>query len=79
MTFFEVWKSYRQRVLPPTAGSVQVLETKRAFYAGAVAFQSLMFKTLSPGPLPTDGDMAAMNRIANELIEFGRDEGMDER
>jgi hypothetical protein len=34
---FNQWKSYRQQVLPPTAGETQVIETRRAFYAGASA------------------------------------------
>ena len=38
----EGWNEYRQKVVPPKAGPVQVKETKRAFYAGAAA----MFYTL---------------------------------
>lgn len=41
------WDSYHSRVVPETAGPVQVLETKKAFYAGAIALLSLM-KTLDP-------------------------------
>ena len=35
MTIDERWEDYRKKVIPSDAGSIQVAETKRAFYAGA--------------------------------------------
>jgi hypothetical protein len=77
-TFFEEWKSYRQRVVPPTAGRVQVLETKRAFYAGAQAFLALTSKLMSDSDDMTPEDVQAISRIHAELSEFGLAGGIDE-
>lgn len=41
-TFFDAWKGYEQRVIPPDAGPTQREECRRAFYAGAAACFSLM-------------------------------------
>jgi hypothetical protein len=77
-TFFEEWKSYRQRVMPPTAGPVQILETKRAFYAGAQSFLALSSKLMSDGDAVNPDDIRAIARIHAELSEFGLAGGIDE-
>lgn len=62
-------------VIPPQAGSTQVEECHRAFYAGAaVLFESIM-RMLDPGEEPTEADMARMSAIDKELRDFGR--GLD--
>jgi hypothetical protein len=32
------WQSYRDQVIPPNAPEIQLLECRRAFYAGAAGF-----------------------------------------
>ena len=69
-SLFEEWKSYRQRVIPPTAPDVQVVESKRAFYAGAFCLFSLMTRTVSVGDEVSGADMRFMQGIHEEFTEF---------
>lgn len=75
MTFFEIWKSYRQRVLPPTAPEVQVIETRRAFYAGAWAILNHLSDLMSAGEDVTDEDLDFVQRFHDELKQFGASGG----
>lgn len=43
-TMREQWTSYAERVLPKPAGTNQVIETQRAFYAGAWAMYQLVLE-----------------------------------
>jgi hypothetical protein len=71
------WRSYREGVLPAEAPDVQVLETKRAFYAGAWALLQLMLN-LDEGTLDaTDQDLRVMDVIHQELQSFGAGGGLD--
>lgn len=38
----KAWRSYKANVLPSNAGPVQIEETQRAFYSGAVVVLSAM-------------------------------------
>lgn len=67
---FEEWKSYRQQVIPPTAPNVQVIESKRAFYAGANSLFRLLQRTVSVGDEVSGADMRAMENIDREFKEF---------
>jgi hypothetical protein len=69
---FEEWKSYRQRVIPPTAPEVQVIESKRAFYGGAFSLFALLQRIASPGDEVTEADMNAMSNLDTEFKEFYR-------
>ena len=69
-SLFEEWKSYRQQVIPPTAPDVQVVESKRAFYAGANCLFRLLQRTVSVGDEVTGADMRAMESIDREFKEF---------
>lgn len=42
-TFHEEWVKYWQVVVPDNAEAVQILETKKAFYAGAFSALSLIW------------------------------------
>jgi hypothetical protein len=70
MSVFEEWKSYRQRVIPPTAPDIQVIESKRAFYAGGYSLFMLMQKAVSSGEEITKDDLRLMERLAREYKEF---------
>lgn len=67
------WQSYATRVLPPQASNNQRIETRRAFYAGARAFFSGLMGALDPSPDATDGDVAAIGSMEQELQEFAKD------
>jgi hypothetical protein len=66
----EAWTSYRDAVLPRNAPSVQVIECRRAFYAGAQAFFSATMRHLEPGTEETDNDMTFMAGLDAELTDF---------
>jgi len=69
----EQWATYRERVVPPTAGQLQVQESRRAFYAGAEAFFRVCMRGLEPGTEPTEEDFGLMEALDAELREFARD------
>ena len=71
--FFQEWKAYRQQVLPAQITSVQEIETRRAFYAGAQALLSVQmkgFETESGSDEPTEADLAVMDGIKAEFDEY---------
>ena len=68
-----MWRSYAEQVIPPTAGTVQRMESRRAFYAGAQAFMGILLGLLEPGTEPTDKDLVLMDNLANELNQFSID------
>lgn len=65
------WLKYREIVVPKDAGSVQLRETRCAFYGGAQALFYSMLNSLDPGPMETEEDLALMADIAAELQAFG--------
>jgi hypothetical protein len=69
----EAWLSYVGEVLPPDAPPVQVVETRRAFYAGARALQAAVFGALSGGPDATAEDINVMQSLQGELEGFNAD------
>jgi hypothetical protein len=75
-TVAEQWASYRM-ILPADAGTVQISETKQAFYAGAQAVIGLLtdHATFSLGDDVTDADVDAFGAIVEELLAFGRSKG----
>lgn len=64
------WNDYRERVMPADASRAQFVETRRAFYAGVLAFHLGLMNELAPGDEPTDDDMIQMDMIQRELDEF---------
>lgn len=65
-----LWESYRKVVLPKEAHGTQIIETRRAFYAGAQALFHATLSKLEPGDEATDNDLAYMDDIDQELREF---------
>lgn len=61
------WSRYRDGVLPADAGQAQVFETKRAFYAGAMA--------LWGAALASPRDLETIAALRLELDAFGRSGG----
>lgn len=68
------WLSYEKSVIPPDAPEVQRVESRRAFYAGAMHLQAIMFRELGDDPMPTPADEAFMRAIVAELQAYARDE-----
>lgn len=64
------WVDYAIRVIPVDAPPVQVTETRRAFYAGAMAFLSIVMNQAEAGAEPTDNDLAMMDDLQAEFEEF---------
>ena len=61
---------YRKFVMEADAGPFQVLETRRAFFAGAQHLFGSIMGILDPGSEPTDADLARMDNIDRELRRF---------
>lgn len=63
------WRSYRAEVLPANAPTVQMVECRRAFYAGAQALRTAFLDT-SDDPRTEAAELLA---IEDELHQFLRD------
>jgi hypothetical protein len=57
-------------VLPALANEIQVVETRKAFYAGAIMLFRTLISSLSPGKEATDADIEVMRDIDNEIEVF---------
>lgn len=66
----KAWASYREQVVPAAAGSTQVQECQRAFYAGA---QAMLFLIVHE-PETTQGAYQ-IAEFAAELTAFARRQG----
>lgn len=71
-TMKALWESYRI-VLPANASPTQIIETRRAFYAGAGALLAAILASLTPGPEPQEADLAMMDSVHAELTQFAKD------
>lgn len=68
-----VWEGYRELVVPKQASAAQVVETQRAFFAGALAlYEYIMRHGLDAGDEITDGDLERMADVDRELRAFGK-------
>jgi len=71
------WESYLKYVMPDDASSVQIKETRQAFYSGAaVLFWTLMI-ALDEDHEPTDDDMRKMEDLQKEIDAFGQQLDLD--
>ena len=64
------WTNYRIAVIPKDAPSVQLSESRRAFYAGAWALYTLLMDSLEPGTDETPPDLSLMASLDREMREF---------
>jgi hypothetical protein len=65
MQFKEQWEDYK-KILPKSAGKVQVIETEQAFYSGAYTFYAIIMKN---SELPEGQAIKFMENLHNELKE----------
>jgi hypothetical protein len=71
----DAWRQYAEHIVPADAPEVQMIETRRAFYAGAIAcFQGLM-AMLDPGTEATEADLAKMDALDAEIKRWLADLG----
>jgi hypothetical protein len=76
----DAWTDYCHRVVPHSAGREQVLQTRQAFYAGALAVVSGMEAAISPdGSEPTAEDYCVGEDVAAELDAFARECAIEEK
>jgi hypothetical protein len=66
------WDSYA-KLIPSDASAVQLQETRRAFYAGAVALFYTVATMLDEGQEPTEADLAKMDDLKAELDAWAQD------
>ncbi|MBN3949411.1 MAG: hypothetical protein HWQ38_24275 [Nostoc sp. NMS7] len=68
LTISSHWQSYEAQVLPKGCSPVQLQETRRAFYAGAVSVLALMAKLSEEEITEEEG-----SDIIEELMQESRD------
>lgn len=68
------WLSYLDDVLPKNAPPVQIMETRRAFFAGAQACLSECL-ALGSDDVPEDAGVDVIEDLRLELQAFGRSVG----
>lgn len=69
MSLKSQWESYLKEVVPSSAGEVQKIEIRRAFYAGAVSLRHLLLNT----PDEEEDEMQACDALYAELLQFQKD------
>lgn len=69
-TLQALWQSYADDVLPKDAPTVQRIETRRAFYAGAQAFFGVMTNMADASD---DAGVAVLEGLRQELRSFVAD------
>lgn len=62
------WRNYQLKVLPPLAPDIQVLECRRAFYAGAVALLDVSIDKIGAGT-ETAG-LAIIDGLHAEIAQY---------
>ena len=68
-TIQQAWESYLCEVIPADASPVQIEEIRRAFYAGAVSFCSIVVN-LDDEDLSPYAALAMFNGLVDELKQF---------
>lgn len=69
----DAWRDYEIKVVPLNAPEVQRTESRRAFYAGAIAVFTGVLSMLEPGMEPTDNDLKKMDDLFKEIKQYKAD------
>ena len=69
----EMWATYARGILPRTAGPTQIIETRRAFYAGCFAMQTAYVVGVGDDSVSEDEGEAYMISLHAELTRFFED------
>jgi hypothetical protein len=68
------WARFAEIVYPAAVAPVQLIECRRAFFAGAIALFGLLMEQLDPKQdKPTPADLALMDTISAEFKRYARD------
>lgn len=67
-TISEKWLSFHLEVLSDAIPDVEIIDMRRAFYAGAAALLSLMEENVAG--VPDDEGVTFLEKIQEELIAF---------
>jgi hypothetical protein len=67
------WQDFVLKVIPAGAPPIQITESRKAFYAGAMCLLDSIMKVLGPDQEPTESDMLIMDGIKGELDQFLKD------
>jgi hypothetical protein len=68
------WDSYLKQLMHPSAGEVQIRETRKAFYAGATALFFMLIELFADDKEPTEADLTLMSDVERELNEFAKEQ-----
>lgn len=63
----QMWEEYAKQCLPPDAPEIQVIETRKAFYAGAYSMWTGIRDGLDPGQEATDADVRHLDELVTEI------------
>lgn len=70
----EAWARFDAHILDPiNASQIQRVETRRAFYAGALSLHTGIMNGISQADGVTEQDEALMEGLEQELAQFARD------
>ncbi len=69
-TIEEMWTEYKGDVVPEAAGTVQVQETKQAFFAGAAAIMHLFSQLANDPGVDSSTGGAAVEGVIAEMTAF---------
>jgi hypothetical protein len=67
------WQDFALKVIPAGAPPIQITESRKAFYAGAMCLLDSLMKVLGPGKEPTESDLLIMDGVQKELAQFLKD------
>lgn len=70
MNVSDFWTDYKEKVVPTNAPEVQVVETRKAFYAGGIALVSLIHQMDMTDPAKS------FKAIEDELMQFAASVGV---
>ena len=69
----KAWEDYERKVLPPTAGRTQRIESRRAFYAGAQTIMAVMIGGMSDSADVEPEEIDLMENLDAELKAYVED------
>ena len=67
------WRQYVERVLPTNAPRVQIVECRRAYYAGAYHLLSSLTSEAGGDEVSEDDGVSILQSVATELNQFVED------
>lgn len=73
-TVAQMWRSYESNVMPKDPSPIQVQETRRAFYAGALALFNVASYGIGAPSVSSEDGVAYLERIETEMNAFFIDE-----